>query len=95
VVLFPWSLLRIVGITEDSMHPDVQDPDTQISPDAWIMEIRDYMKDSILPDEHVSTERMIRVAKRYTMVEGDLYRCGTNDMLLRFITQEDGCEFLA
>jgi hypothetical protein len=77
------------------MHRDVQDPDTQISRNAWIMEIRDYMKDNILPDEHVSTERMIRVAKRYTMVEGDLYRCGANDMLLRFITQEDGCEFLA
>jgi hypothetical protein len=35
------------------------------------------------------------VAKRYTLVEGDLYRCGTNDVLMRYITWEDGCELLA
>jgi hypothetical protein len=34
------------------------------------------------------------VAKRCTLVEGDLYRCGTNDVLMRCITREDGCELL-
>jgi hypothetical protein len=34
------------------------------------------------------------LAKRYTLVEGDLYRRGANDILMRCITQEDGCSLL-
>jgi hypothetical protein len=30
----------------------------------------------------------------YTLVEGDLYRCGTNGVLMRCITQEEGYELL-
>jgi hypothetical protein len=94
MALFTWSPPRIVGLTRDSVNPSVQDPDAQASPVAWITEIRDYLKDNILPDEHVSVERIIRVAKRYILVEGDLYRCGANDVLMRCITREDGCELL-
>jgi hypothetical protein len=36
----------------------------------------------------------VRLAKRYTVVEGDLYRRGANDILMRCITQEEGCELL-
>jgi hypothetical protein len=76
------------------VNPDAQNPDAQAGPDAWITEIWDYLKDNILPDEHVSTERIIRVAKRYTLVEGDLYQHHTNGILMRCITREDGCELL-
>jgi hypothetical protein len=68
------------------VHPGVQDPDAQASPDAWITEIWDNLKDNILSDEHVSAERIIHVAKRYTLVEGDLYRRGANCVLMRCIT---------
>jgi hypothetical protein len=94
MALFTWSPPRIVGLTRDSVNPSAQDPDAQASPVAWITEIRDYLKDNILPDEHVSVERIIRVAKRYILVEGDLYRCGANGVLMRCITREDGCELL-
>jgi hypothetical protein len=94
MALFSWSLLRIVGATGDSVHPSAQDPDAQTGLDAWITEIRDYLKDNILPDEHVFTERIVRVAKRYTLLEGDLYRRGANNILLRYITREDGCALL-
>jgi hypothetical protein len=63
VTLFPWSLPRIVGITGDSVHPNVQDLDAQLGTDTWITEIRGYLKDSILPDEHASIEQIIRMAK--------------------------------
>jgi hypothetical protein len=69
-----------------------QDPDAQASPDAWITEIRDYLKGNILPDKHASIEQIVHVAKRYTLVEGVLYRRGANSILMRCITQEDGCE---
>jgi hypothetical protein len=52
------------------------------------------MKYNILPDEHVLAERIIHVAKRYTLVEGDLYRCDAYDILMRCITREDGYELL-
>jgi hypothetical protein len=67
---------------------------TQSGPDAWIPKIRDYLKENILPEDHVSAERIVRLAKRYTMVEGGLYRCGANDILMRCITQEEGRELL-
>jgi transposase InsO family protein len=78
----------------DSVNPSAQDPDAQIGPDAWITEIRYCLKDNILLEEHVSAKRIIRVAKRYMLVEGDLYRRGTNGVLMRCITQEHGCELL-
>jgi hypothetical protein len=73
---------RIVGITGNSVHPDAQDPKAQVSPDAWIIEIRTYLKDNILPDDSASTDQITRLAKRYTLVEGDLYRRGTNGILM-------------
>jgi hypothetical protein len=36
----------------------------------------------------------VRLAKRYTVVEGDLYRRGANGILMQCITQEEGCELL-
>jgi hypothetical protein len=42
----------------------MQDLDAQASPIAWIREIRDYLKDNILPDEHVYVERIVHVAKQ-------------------------------
>jgi hypothetical protein len=76
------------------MNPSAHDPDAQVRSDAWIMEIRDYLKDNILSDEHVSTERFVHVSKRYMLIEGDLYRRGANGILMRCITREDDCELL-
>jgi hypothetical protein len=62
--------------------------------DTWITEIRTYLKDNILPDDSASADRIARLAKRYTLVKEVLYRCGTNDVLMWCITQEEGCELL-
>jgi hypothetical protein len=59
------------------------------------MEIRTYLKDNILPNDMTSTDRIAHLATRYTLVEGDLYRCGTNCVLMRCITREEGYELLA
>jgi hypothetical protein len=76
------------------VHPGAQNPEAQLGPDAWIMEIRTYLKDNILPDDSTSTDRIARLAKRYTLVEEDLYRRGANGILMRCITREEGCELL-
>jgi hypothetical protein len=41
-------------------------PIAQSGPDAWISEIRDYLKENILPEDDVSAERIVRLTKRYT-----------------------------
>jgi hypothetical protein len=66
----------------------------QSGPDAWISKTRDYLKENVLPEDHMSVERIVRLAKRYTVVEGDLYRRGTNGILMRCITQEEGRELV-
>jgi hypothetical protein len=37
--LVPWSLQRVVGVTEELMHPGAQDPGARAGPDTWIAEI--------------------------------------------------------
>jgi hypothetical protein len=86
---------RIVGVTGDSVHPGAQDLEAQVGPDTWIMEIRTYLKGNILPDDNASADRIAYLAKRYTLVEGDLYRRGVNGVLMRCITREEGYELLA
>jgi hypothetical protein len=66
--------------------PLAPQPMSQSGPVAWISKIRDYLKENILPEDHVSVERIVRLAKRYTVVEGDLYRRGANDILMWCIT---------
>jgi hypothetical protein len=75
--------------------PLAPQPVSQSGPDAWISEIRDYLKENILPEDHVSVECIVRLAKRYTVVEGDLYRRGANGIFMQCITQEEGRELLA
>jgi hypothetical protein len=53
-------------------------PTSQEGPDAWISKIRDYLKDNFLPEDQASAERIVRLAKQYTVVEGDLYHHGAN-----------------
>jgi hypothetical protein len=58
------------------------------------MEIRTYLKDNILPDDSASAHRIARLANIYMLVEGDLYRRGTNGILMWCISREEGCELL-
>jgi hypothetical protein len=81
--------------TEGPTNLVAPQPVSQSGPDAWISEIRDYLKENILPEDHVVAERIMRLAKRYTVVEGDLYRHGANGILMRCITREKGRELLA
>jgi hypothetical protein len=93
-VLVPWSPPRVVAVMGGSVHPSAQDPEAQASLNIWITEIRTYLKDNILPDDMTSADRIARLAKRYTQVEGDLYRRGANGVLIRCITWEEGYDLL-
>ena len=62
----PW----VVCSVEDPGDLIEPPPPAQGALDAWISEIRDYLKDNILPDDDVSAERIVRLAKRYAVVKG-------------------------
>jgi ribonuclease HI len=85
---------KAVCATGGPASPLAPQPISQSGPDAWISEIWDYLKENILPEDHVSAERIVQLAKRYAVVEGDLYRRGSNGIHMRCITQEEGCELL-
>jgi hypothetical protein len=85
---------KVVCALGDSADPLAPHPTTQSGPDAWISEIRDYLEENILPEDHVSAERIVQLAKRYMIVEGGHYRRGANGILMRCITQEEGRELL-
>jgi hypothetical protein len=85
---------KAVYATGGPASPLASQPISHSGPDAWISEIRDYLKENILPEDHVSTERIVRLAKRYAVVEGDLYHRGPNGIHMRCITQEEGHELL-
>jgi transposase InsO family protein len=86
---------RTACTSEGPEDLEEQRPPAQGGPDAWISEIRDYLKDNFLPEDSVAAERIVRLAKRHTLVEGDLYRRGANGTLMRCITREEGCDLLA
>jgi hypothetical protein len=94
VVFHPHDPSRTVCATYGPAYLLAPQPISQSGPDTWISEIRDYLKENILPEDHVTAERIVRLAKRYMVVEGDLYRCGANGILMRCITQEEGRELL-
>jgi hypothetical protein len=58
------------------------------------MEIWTYLKDNILPNDMASADWITRLAKRYTLVEGNRYRCDANGVLMWCITREEGCNLL-
>jgi hypothetical protein len=55
---------KIVCASGGLASPLAPQPISQSGPDAWISEIRDYLKKNILPEDHVSAERIVRLAKR-------------------------------
>jgi hypothetical protein len=92
--LHPWSPPRVVCTLEGPEDLGEPHPVSQEGPDAWISKVQDYLKDNFLPEDQASAERIVWMAKRYTVVEGDLYRRGTNSILMRCITREEGRDLL-
>jgi hypothetical protein len=85
---------KTVCATGGHASPLAPRPISQSGPDAWISEIRDYLKENILLEDHVSVECIVWLAKRYVVVEGDLYRRSANGIHMRCITQKEVRELL-
>lgn len=62
---------------------------------SWMDDIRGFLKKNIVPKDDATTERIARQSKRYITVDGNLYQRGTDGVLLRCISWEEGGELLA
>jgi hypothetical protein len=69
-VLHPWSPPRVVCTLEGPEDLEEPCPVSQEGPNVWISKVRDYVKDNFLPEDQASAERIVRMAKWYTVVEG-------------------------
>ena len=56
--------------------------------------IYEYLQKGTIPDDDLEADRLSREAKIYTLVEGVLYKRGTQGVLMRCISQREGLNLL-
>ena len=61
---------------------------------GWIDEIKEYLRDGVLPEEDAEAERIARQAKSYCLHEGDLYRKRPNGVALKCVPPEEGRQLI-
>jgi len=60
----------------------------------WRQAISDSLKDKTATDDEASTKRMEARARNYTIIDGNLYKKGVVQPLLKYISQTEGRELL-
>ncbi|XP_073363248.1 uncharacterized protein [Aegilops tauschii subsp. strangulata] len=62
---------------------------------SWTKEFKAYLLHGTFPEKEEDAERLSRQATAYWIRDGELYRRSPNDVSLRCISREQGCELLA
>ncbi|XP_020177869.1 uncharacterized protein [Aegilops tauschii subsp. strangulata] len=62
---------------------------------CWTEEFKTYLLRGTLPEKEEDAERVARHATTHCIRDGELYRRRPNDVSLRCISKEQGCELLA
>ncbi|KAK1646769.1 hypothetical protein QYE76_064574 [Lolium multiflorum] len=79
-----------------------ENPDLAVSPakevmaiiPAWTQPFLDYLIDQKLPEDEVHARQIIRRARFYTIVDGQLYKRSANGVFLKCVSSQDGIEIL-
>lgn len=61
---------------------------------AWTTPYLDYLTDQKLPEDEVLRRQIIRRAKSYVVIEGQLYKRSTSRIFQKCVSQQDGIEIL-
>ncbi|KAK1612950.1 hypothetical protein QYE76_036623 [Lolium multiflorum] len=61
---------------------------------AWTQPFLDYLIDEKLPEDEVLARQIIRRARSYTIVDGQLYKRNTTGVFLKCVSSQDGIEIL-
>jgi hypothetical protein len=75
----------------DLMVIDVPDREPTFD---WMNPIRMFLSNQPLSDDDAEIERIMRKAKMYHLIDGVLYRQGTNSMMMWCISREEGIQLL-
>src|SRR3954471_18246584 len=81
---------------------DIDNPDKADSfvnmvtkiPLAWIKLFMEYLEHGTLPDDKVERRKIVRRAKGYTIINGQLYKRSTTGVYLKCVSQLEGMEIL-
>lgn len=79
-------------VEELEMHP-IETASLEYE-DTWMTPIYMYLQTGSVPDDDLEADRLSRKAKMYTLVEGVLYKRGTQGVLMRCIPQNEGLKLL-
>ena len=81
---------------------DIDNPDRADSfvnmvtkiPPAWKKPFMEYLEHGTLPDDEVERRQIVRRAKGYTIINGQLYKRSTTGVYLKCVSQLEGMEIL-
>ena len=59
-------------------------------PPAWTKPFMEYLEHGTLPDDEVERRQMVRQAKGYTIINGQLYKRSTTGVYLKCVSQLEG-----
>ncbi|KAK1680683.1 hypothetical protein QYE76_041531 [Lolium multiflorum] len=79
-----------------------ENPEVAVSPakevmaiiPAWTQPFLDYLIDQKLPEDEVLARQIIRRARSYTIVDGQLYKRSAAGVFLKCVSNQDGIEIL-
>src|SRR3954469_17408785 len=63
-------------------------------PPAWTKPFMEYLEHETLPDDEVKRRQIVRRAKGYTIINGQLYKRSTTGVYLKCVSQQEGIEIL-
>src|SRR3954464_14166340 len=63
-------------------------------PPAWTKPFMEYLEHRTLPDDEVERRQIVRRAKGYTIINGQLYKRSTTGVYLKCVSRLEGMEIL-
>jgi hypothetical protein len=60
----------------------------------WMNPIKAYLDNQSISDDNAEIERIAHKFRMYHLIDGVLYRQGTNGMMMKYISKDEGSQLL-
>jgi ribonuclease HI len=94
-------MLSKPSVKQAKEHNEVAKPDLMVIDELeqeptydWRSPIRMFLDNQPPSDDNIEVERIVRKSKMYHLINEVLYQRGTNDMMMRCISREEGIQLL-
>jgi hypothetical protein len=71
-----------------------QSPELNLEDPDWCFPILEWLVEGKLPFDQTEAQRIAPRAKAFVLIDGELYKRGAADILMRCILRDQGCELL-